>query len=155
MAAVAELSLLLITLINSIHAEETITILKERDFNIFNTPREANLCLISRFVDEEKLVLWNTSDLLYENSTVPIDLRERLSFVRRENISSYIIHNLTHSDSGLYQVECWTECNVTYYEKNISIAVCIMIADDNFLESFGETVLPCKGKADNRTHHWI
>ncbi|KAF3846913.1 hypothetical protein F7725_003991 [Dissostichus mawsoni] len=78
-------------------------------------------CLISRFVGEEKLVLWNTSDLWNQNSSVPEDLKQRL--VSMANTSSYMIQNLTHSDSGLYQEECWTEGQVTY-EKKITITVC-------------------------------
>ncbi|KAF3846934.1 hypothetical protein F7725_004012 [Dissostichus mawsoni] len=108
MAAVSELSVLLFALISNIHAEELITIREESDSFTFKLPEEASSCLISRFVGEEKLVLWNTSDLWNQNSSVPEeDLKQRL--VSMANTSSYMIQNLTHSDSGLYQEECWTE----------------------------------------------
>ncbi|KAF3846932.1 hypothetical protein F7725_004010 [Dissostichus mawsoni] len=61
MAAVSELSVLLFALISNIHAEELITIREESDSFTFKLPEEASSCLISRFVGEEKLVLWNTS----------------------------------------------------------------------------------------------
>lgn len=60
MAAV-ELSVLLFALINNTHAEEFME--KERDSFTVSLTKEADFCLISRFVGEEKLVLWNTSDL--------------------------------------------------------------------------------------------
>ncbi|XP_036974909.1 uncharacterized protein LOC119030978 [Acanthopagrus latus] len=99
MAAVAELSFLLFALINNIHAEERIFIERESDSFTFRLPEDADSCLISRFVGEEKLVLWNTSALWSQNSTVPEDLKQRLSVVTSNSISSYMIQNLTHSDS--------------------------------------------------------
>ncbi|KAF3846931.1 hypothetical protein F7725_004009 [Dissostichus mawsoni] len=127
MAAVSELSVLLFALISNIHAEELITIREESDSFTFKLPEEASSCLISRFVGEEKLVLWNTSNLWNQNSSVPEDLKQRL--VSMANTSSYMIQNLTHSDSGLYQEECWTEGNVTH-EKHFTITVCGYIADN-------------------------
>ncbi|KAF3846914.1 hypothetical protein F7725_003992 [Dissostichus mawsoni] len=135
MAAVSELSVLLFALISNIHAEELITIRKENDSFTFKLPEEASSCLISRFVGEEKLVLWNTSDLWNQNSSVPEeDLKQRL--VSMANTSSYMIQNLTHSDSGLYQEECWTEGQVTQllWEK---------------------IDLPCRGAADNLDVQWL
>ncbi|GLD65678.1 carcinoembryonic antigen-related cell adhesion molecule 1-like protein [Lates japonicus] len=108
MAAVAELLFLLFALLSNIHAEEII-VRKEADSYTFRTPRKVDLCLISRFVSEEKLVLWNTSDLRPENSTVPEELKRRLSVHSRANVSFYTINNLNHSDSGLYQEQCWTK----------------------------------------------
>ncbi|KAL7401379.1 hypothetical protein ABVT39_027151 [Epinephelus coioides] len=156
MAAVTELCFLLFALINNIHAEELITIKKERDSYTFQLPKEASSCLISRFVGEEKLVLWNTSDLWSHNSTVPEDLKQRLSVVSRKNISSYIIHNLTHSDSGLYQEECWTDGKVTY-ERNSSVIICSSVNQRPFqFVTPGETVdLPCSGAADNLDFLWL
>ncbi|KAL7400635.1 hypothetical protein ABVT39_015284 [Epinephelus coioides] len=156
MAAVTELCFLLFALINNIHAEELITIKKERDSYTFQLPKEASSCLISRFVGEEKLVLWNTSDLWSHNSTVPEDLKQRLSVVSRKSISSYIIHNLTHSDSGLYQEECWTDGKVTY-ERNSSVIVCSSVNQRPFqFVTPGETVdLPCSGAADNLDFLWL
>ncbi|KAI9526527.1 hypothetical protein NQZ68_038944 [Dissostichus eleginoides] len=89
MAAVSELSVLLFALISNIHAEELITIREENDSFTFELPEEASSCLISRFVGEEKLVLWNTSDLWNQNSSVPEDLKQRL--VSMANTSSYMI----------------------------------------------------------------
>ncbi|XP_049431753.1 uncharacterized protein LOC125888423 isoform X1 [Epinephelus fuscoguttatus] len=156
MAAVTELCFLLFALINNIHAEELITIKKERDSYTFHLPKEASSCLISRFVGEEKLVLWNTSDLWSHNSTVPEDLKQRLSVVSRKNISSYIIHNLTHSDSGLYQEECWTDGKVTY-ERNSSVIICSSVDRMYFrtvpLEESMD--LPCYGAADNLDFLWL
>ncbi|XP_051253288.1 uncharacterized protein LOC127362059 [Dicentrarchus labrax] len=154
MAAVAELSFLLFALINNIHAKELITILYEGDSYTFNPPREDNLCLISRFVGEEKLLLWNTSALWSENSTVPEDLKRRLSVGSVNNISSYTIQNLTHSDSSQNQEECWTEGKVT---SDISITVCKTKDKDKVIPvRLGETVdLPCEGAADNQDIQWL
>ncbi|KAL7400283.1 hypothetical protein ABVT39_009661 [Epinephelus coioides] len=156
MAAVTELCFLLFALINNIHAEELITIKKERDSYTFQLPKEASSCLISRFVGEEKLVLWNTSDLWSHNSTVPEDLKQRLSVVSRKSISSYIIHNLTHSDSGLYQEECWTDGKVTY-ERNSSVIVCSIRIEQEMtlLRPEGSVDLQCYGAADNLDFLWL
>ncbi|KAI4795050.1 hypothetical protein KUCAC02_031674 [Chaenocephalus aceratus] len=62
MAAVSELSVLPLALISNIHAEDLIVIREESDSFTFKVPEKAGSCLISRFVGEEKLVLWNTSD---------------------------------------------------------------------------------------------
>ncbi|XP_049431762.1 uncharacterized protein LOC125888425 isoform X2 [Epinephelus fuscoguttatus] len=155
MAAVTELCFLLFALINNIHAEELITIKKERDSYTFHLPKEASSCLISRFVGEEKLVLWNSSDLWSHNSTVPEDLKQRLSVVSREN-GSYIIHNLTYSDSGLYQEECWTDGKVTY-ERNSSVIICSSVDRRPFwVVTPGETMdVPCSGAADNLDFLWL
>ncbi|XP_030296717.1 carcinoembryonic antigen-related cell adhesion molecule 1-like [Sparus aurata] len=154
MAAVAELSFLLFALINNIHAEERIIIANESDSFTYSLPEEADSCLISRFVGEEMLVLWNTSALWSQNSTAPEDLKQRLSVVSRDNISSYMIQNLTHSDSGQYQEKCWG--NVTY-ERNITIIVCSMINRRKHIQvTGGETVdLPCEGAADNLDIQWL
>ncbi|KAL7401460.1 hypothetical protein ABVT39_028373 [Epinephelus coioides] len=156
MAAVTELCFLLFALINNIHAEELITIKEEGHSYTFQLPKEASSCLISRFVGEEKLVLWNTSDLWSHNSTVPEDLKQRLSVGSRKNISSYIIHNLTHSDSGLYQEECWTDGKVTY-ERNSSVIICSSVDQTPFwFVRPEETVdLPCSGAADNVDFLWL
>ncbi|KAL7385907.1 hypothetical protein ABVT39_001788 [Epinephelus coioides] len=106
MATVPALSVLLFSIITNFHAEESIIIQKERRSSTFNLPKKADFCLISRFIHEERLVLWNTSDVWSENSTLPEDLKQRLSVVSKGNISSYMITNLTHSDSGLYQEQC-------------------------------------------------
>ncbi|KAI3376886.1 hypothetical protein L3Q82_000128 [Scortum barcoo] len=154
MAAV-QLSFLLFALINNIQAEEFM-IEKESNSLTFNLTEEADFCLISRFDDEEKLVLWNTSDLWTKNSTVPEDLKQRLSFVNGTHFSSLMIHNLTHSDSGQYQEECWTEGKVTY-EKNIRITVCSTInkPKDISVTLGGEVDIPCEGAADNLDIMWI
>ncbi len=154
MAAV-ELLVLLFALINNIHAEELIIIQKERNSYTFNLTKEADFCLISRLVGEEKLVLWNTSDLWSKNSTVPEDLK-RLSVVSGANISSYKIQNLTHSDSDQYQEECWTEGKVTY-EKNISITICSTINETKFISVRlgGGADLPCEGAADSLDIQWL
>ncbi|KAL7405609.1 hypothetical protein ABVT39_004136 [Epinephelus coioides] len=156
MAAVTELCFLLFALINNIHAEERIKLMTEWDSYTFNLPKEANSCLISRFVGEEKLVLWNTSDLWSENSTVPEDLKQRLSDVSRENISTYMIHNLTYSDSGQYQEVCWTEGKVTY-EKNVSIIICSLMMGllDQPVRPGRTLDLPCIGAADNENVLWL
>ncbi len=154
MAAV-ELSVLLFALINNIHAEEFM-IQTARDSYTFNLTKEADFCLISRFVGEEKLVLWNTSDLWSKNSTVPEDLKQRLSVVSEANISSYVIHNLTHSDSGQYQEECWTEGKVTY-EKKRSITICNTINETKSISVTlgGGVDLPCEGASDNLDIQWL
>ncbi|KAI4815926.1 hypothetical protein KUCAC02_006049 [Chaenocephalus aceratus] len=76
MAAVPELSVLLFALISNIHAEEPSILGKESDSYTFILSEEASSCLISRCVGEEKLVLWNTSDLWPQNSSVPEDLKK-------------------------------------------------------------------------------
>ncbi|KAL7384421.1 hypothetical protein ABVT39_001909 [Epinephelus coioides] len=156
MAAVTELCFLLFALISNIHAGELITIKEEGDSYTFHLPEDANSCLISRFAGEEKLVLWNTSDLWSHNSIVPEDLKRRLSVISRENISSYIILNLTHSDSGPYQEECWTDGRVTH-EKNIIIIICSTIKKMfPFSVMHEETVhLPCAGATDALDFQWL
>ncbi|XP_049431756.1 uncharacterized protein LOC125888423 isoform X2 [Epinephelus fuscoguttatus] len=156
MAAVTELCFLLFALINNIHAEELITIKKEGHSYTFHLPKEASSCLISRFVGEEKLVLWNTSDLWSHNSTVPEDLKQRLSVVSRKNSSSYIIHNLTHSDSGLYQEQCWTDGKVTY-ERNSSVIICSSVNQKDYITLTSEESrdVPCSGAADNLDFLWL
>ncbi|KAI9532701.1 hypothetical protein NQZ68_030643 [Dissostichus eleginoides] len=154
MATVSELSVLLFALISNIHAEELIVIQGERDFLTFKLPEEAGSCLISRSVGEEKLVLVNTSDLWPQNSSVPEDLKQRL--VSMANTSSYKIQNLTHSDSGLYQEECWTEGKVTH-EKNFTVTVCGSI-DRAWLELMEDEEtkdLPCPGAADHLDVQWL
>ncbi|KAI9526516.1 hypothetical protein NQZ68_038933 [Dissostichus eleginoides] len=154
MAAVSELSVLLFALISNIHAEELITIREENDSFTFELPEEASSCLISRFVGEEKLVLVNTSDLWNQNSSVPEeDLKQRL--VSMANTSTYMIQNLTHSDSGLYQEECWTEGQVTH-EKHFTITVCGYIGEIRYEYITKETkVLPCPGAADHLDVQWL
>uniref|UniRef100_A0A671VDZ0 Ig-like domain-containing protein n=1 Tax=Sparus aurata TaxID=8175 RepID=A0A671VDZ0_SPAAU len=137
----------------SIRLKRAVIILNIVLLNFINcNSKKADFCLISRFVGEEKRVLWNTSALWSQNSTVPEDLKQRLSVVSRDNISSYMIQNLTHSDSGQYQRECWG--NVTY-EKNITIIICSTINEDKDIQvRVGETVdLPCEGAADNLDIH--
>ncbi|XP_063732984.1 uncharacterized protein LOC134860067 [Eleginops maclovinus] len=138
----------------NIHTEELIVIQKERDSYTFNLPRKPSSCLISRFVGEEKFVLSNTSDLCPLNSSVPEDLKQRL--VSRANISSYMINNLTHSDSGLYQEECWADGKVTY-ERNITITVCSSIIEIKNIDVIPrETMcLPCLGGADKLNFQWL
>ncbi|KAF3841613.1 hypothetical protein F7725_023564 [Dissostichus mawsoni] len=75
-SCISELSVLLFALISNIHSEELIVIREERDSLTFELPEEAGSCLISRSVGEEKLVLWNTSDLWPQNSSVPEDLKQ-------------------------------------------------------------------------------
>ncbi|KAI3376880.1 hypothetical protein L3Q82_000136 [Scortum barcoo] len=129
---------------------------RKADSLTFNLTEEADFCLISRFVDEEKLVLWNTSDLWTKNSTVPEDLKQRLLFFNWTHFSFYIIHSLTHSDSGQYQEECWTEGKVTY-ENNIRITVCSTIYESKVIHVTlgGEVDIPCEGAADNLDIMWI
>ncbi|KAF3693359.1 hypothetical protein EXN66_Car009035 [Channa argus] len=157
MAAFTEFCFLLFVLISNIQTEELITIKEEGGSYEFTPPEEADHCLISRIVGEEKLVLWNTSDLWSEPSTVPEDLKQRLSVVSTSNISFYLIHNLTYSDSGLYQEKCWTERDTETHENNIRIIICgTMIEDISSKVSFGQTVdLPCGGAADKLTPLWL
>ncbi|KAI9523730.1 hypothetical protein NQZ68_025452 [Dissostichus eleginoides] len=154
MAAVSELSVLLFALISNIHAEELIFIRKESDSFTFELPEEAGSCLISRFLGEEKLVLWNTSDLWPQNSSVPEDLRQRLFSMA--DISYYMIQNLTHSDSGLYQEECWTEGKVTH-EKHFTVTVCGYIdwTVRVYMEDEETKDLPCRGAADHLDVQWL
>ncbi|XP_035854277.1 immunoglobulin superfamily member 10-like [Sander lucioperca] len=150
MAAVTELSFLLFALINNIHAQEQIIIQEEGDYYSFYLPENTNSCLISRSVGEEKLVLWNTSDLWSNSSSVPEHLKLRLYSTVKT--SSYTIRYLTHSDSGPYREECWTEGNVMH-ENNFTITVCTSIYESyggDISARLGETVdLPCWGAADN------
>ncbi|KAI9523729.1 hypothetical protein NQZ68_025451 [Dissostichus eleginoides] len=154
MAAVSELSVLLFALISNIHAEELIVIQKENDSYTFELPEEASSCLISRSVGEEKLVLWNTSDLWPQNSSVPEDLRQRLFSMA--DTYSYKIQNLTHSDSGLYQEECWTEGKVTH-EKHFTVTVCGSIDRTRYeyMEDEETEDLPCRGAADHLDVQWL
>jgi len=154
MAAVSQLSVLLFALISNIHSEELIVIREERRSFTFELPEEAGSCLISRSVGEEKLVLWNTSDLWPQNSSVPEDLKQRLVSVA--NTSSYKINDLTHSDSGLYQEECWTEGNVTH-ERNITVTVCGYIDGPWSVSMEDEETkdLPCRGAADHLDVQWL
>ncbi|XP_039633227.1 uncharacterized protein LOC120543907 [Perca fluviatilis] len=153
MAAVTELSFLLFALINYIHAQERIIIREKGDSYTFNLPENTNSCLISRCVGEEQLVLWNTSDLWSNSSSVPQHLKQRL--VSSVKTSSYTILNLTHSDSGRYREECWTEGNVTH-DNNFTITVCTSI-DMTFIKArLGEPVdVPCEGAADNLDIQWL
>ena len=138
MAAVTELCFLLFALSNNIHAQELFIIEEEGRSHIFEPPNDSDSCLISRFVGEEKLVLWNTSDLWSQNSTLPEDLKQRLSVVRGEKTSSYVINNLTHSDISV--IICSTVKNEWVY---ISVRL-------------GETVdLPCWGASDNLDIKWL
>ncbi|KAI9514907.1 hypothetical protein NQZ68_029754 [Dissostichus eleginoides] len=154
MAAVSELSVLLFALISNIHAEQLIVIQEERDSLTFELPEEAGSCLISISVGEGKLVLWNTSDLWPQNSSVPEDLKQRL--VSMADTSSYMINDLIHSDSGLYQEECWTEGKVTH-EKNITLTVCASIDETRgeLMKDEETKDLPCPGAADHLDVQWL
>ncbi|KAI9540627.1 hypothetical protein NQZ68_039000 [Dissostichus eleginoides] len=165
MAAVSELSVLLFALISNIHAEELIVIRKESDSLTIKLPEEASSCLISRSVGEEKLVLVNTSDLWPQNSSVPEDLKQRL--VSMADSSSYKIQNLTHSDSGLYQEECWTEGKVTH-EKHFTLTVCglpdwllslfsfkLHLTMSEYMKDKEIKDLPCPGAADHLDVQWL
>ncbi|XP_078121245.1 contactin-5-like [Sander vitreus] len=153
MAAVAELSFLLFALSNNIHAEERITVQQENTAYTFSLPENTNSCLISRFVGEEKLVLWNTSDLRSNNSSVPEHLKRLVSTGKTY---SYTICSLTHSDSGLYQEECWTKGNLTH-EKNISITVCSSMHKMGGTDTrLGKTVdMQCDRAAHNLDIQWL
>ncbi|KAF3847011.1 hypothetical protein F7725_004089 [Dissostichus mawsoni] len=120
----------------------------------FELPEEASSCLISRSVGEEKLVLWNTSDLWPQNSSVPEDLKQRL--VSMADTYSYKIQNLTHSDSGLYQEECWTEGKVTH-EKHFTVTVCGSIDRTRYeyMEDEETEDLLCSGAADHLDVQWL
>ncbi|XP_035859387.1 uncharacterized protein LOC118495482 [Sander lucioperca] len=154
MAAVTELSFLLFALINYIHAQEQIIIRQKGHPYTFFLPENTNSCLISRSVGEEKLVLWNTSDLWSNSSSVPEHLKQRLD--SDVDTSSYTILNLTHSDSGPYREECWTEGNVTH-DNNITITVCTTLTHGIAISArLGEPVdLPCEGAADNLDVQWL
>ncbi|XP_078100787.1 uncharacterized protein LOC144513558 [Sander vitreus] len=153
MAAVTELSFLLFALINNIHAQERIIIEQEGDRYTFYLPDNTDSCLISRSVGEEKLVLWNTADLWSNTSSVPEHLKQRL----HSNVdTSYTILHLTHSDSGRYREECWTEGNVTH-DNSITITVCTTSIGGTVISPrLGETVdVPCWGAADKRDIQWL
>ncbi|KAI4791629.1 hypothetical protein KUCAC02_033896 [Chaenocephalus aceratus] len=154
MAAASELSVLLLALISHIHAEELIVVREENDSLTFELPEDAGCCLISRCAGEDKLVLWNTSDLWPQNSSVPEDLKQRL--VSTANTSTYTIQNLTRSDSGPYREECWTGGNVTH-EKHITITVCSSTKRIRYAyQNVGNTIdLPCRGAADHLDVLWL
>ncbi|XP_039649729.1 immunoglobulin superfamily member 10-like [Perca fluviatilis] len=158
MAAVTELSFLLFALSNYIHATELIYIKKEGYSYTFKLPKNSTSCLISRCVGEEQLVLWNTSDLWSNSSSVPQHLKQRL--VSSVKTSSYTILNLTHSDSGRYREECWTEGNVTH-DNNFTITVCTTMdrrgitMNPTFVRLGGTVDLPCFGAADNLDIRWL
>ncbi|XP_042370725.1 uncharacterized protein LOC121964587 [Plectropomus leopardus] len=156
MAAVTELCFLLFALINNIHAQQLISIKRERDSYSFSLPEEADSCLISRCVGEEKLVLLNTSDLWSRNSTAPEDLKQRLSVISTHNISFYNIHNLTHSDSGPYREECWTDGRVTH-DKTTTVIVCSHVGGGALYSvTPGDTgYLPCEGATDHQDVLWL
>ncbi|XP_032363566.1 uncharacterized protein LOC116676813 [Etheostoma spectabile] len=145
MAAVPELSFLLVSLISSIHAGEHIFIKKEGSSYTFTPPKTTTSCLISRSVGGENLVLWNTSDLWSNQSSVPGPLKQRL--LSDVETSSYTIRRLTQSDSGPYREECWTERTVTH-GNNITIMVCSLFGWRDISARLGETVdLKCGGPA--------
>ncbi|XP_032357048.1 uncharacterized protein LOC116670579 [Etheostoma spectabile] len=155
MAAVTELSFLLVALINSIHAGEHIIIQEEGSSYTFTPPKNTISCLISRFVGGENLVLWNTSDLWSNQSSVPRPLKRRR--VSRVKTSSYTIRRLTQSDSGPYREECWTEGTVTH-GTNITIMVCSSssVGRRDIRARLGETVdLPCDRAAGNQYVQWL
>ncbi|XP_039649636.1 contactin-4-like [Perca fluviatilis] len=158
MAAVTELSFLLFALSNYIHAQEVIILRDEVDSYTFKLPENSTSCLISRCVGEEQLVLWNTSDLWSNSSSVPQHLKQRL--VSSVKTSSYTILNLTHSDSGRYREECWTEGNVTH-DNNFTITVCPstdwsdITIDPTSVRLGGTVDLPCWGAADNLDIQWL
>ncbi|KAJ4923040.1 hypothetical protein JOQ06_015390 [Pogonophryne albipinna] len=111
--------------------------------------------LISSIHSEELiLVLWNTSDLWPKNSSVTEDLKQRLVSVA--NTSTYMIQNLTRSDSGLYQEECWTEGKVTH-ERNITMTVCGSIGEISRVDGIPEGTLDlhCPGAADHLDGQWL
>ncbi|KAF3847015.1 hypothetical protein F7725_004093 [Dissostichus mawsoni] len=63
--------------------------------------------------------------------------------------SSYKIRNLTHSDSGLYQEECWTEGKVTH-EKTLHNRTRYGLMEVKETED-----LPCRGAADHLDVQWL
>ncbi|XP_069029287.1 uncharacterized protein [Embiotoca jacksoni] len=156
MAADAQLFFLLFALISNIQAEERLEWMDPGDYYTFKPPKEANFCLISKLAGEDKFVLWNTSDPSTENSTVPEDLKQRLHVETWQNVSSYTITDLTPSDSGRYQEECWTDGNVTH-EANIRIIVCDQQHQTKSVDvsSGGTSEIPCDGAAENLTVQWI
>ncbi|XP_032362868.1 junctional adhesion molecule C [Etheostoma spectabile] len=153
MAAVSELSVLLVSLISSIHAGEHLFIREGGSSYTFKPPKTTTSCLISRSVGGENLVLWNTSDLWSDQSSVPGPLKQRL--LSDVKTSSYSILNLTWSDSGSYREECWTQGKVTH-DNNIIIRVCPIMHKIVIGARPGETVdLPCEGAAGNQDVQWL
>lgn len=154
MAEVAKLLFLLVALINGLHGGNVNENKRTGDVLIFPPPQDAEFCVISRSIGAENLVLWNTSDPSAERPGLPEDLKKRLE----DRLSLiYVIHNLTHSDGGLYREECWTDGVVTH-QKNITVTVCDVISDHSFLLNVGtgETVsLPCEGAGTNLTIQWF
>ncbi|XP_069000242.1 uncharacterized protein [Embiotoca jacksoni] len=157
MAAVTQIFFLLVALIYNIQADQIIQVRDPGRSFYFHPPKENNFCLISKFVGEDKFVLWNTSDPSTNNSRVPEDLKQRLQvYTNRNNETYYRIKNLIQSDSGLYQEECWTEDKVTR-ETNFSIVVCGKTNDEKRVDMSlgGTSEITCDGAAENLTVQWL
>ncbi|KAJ4938988.1 hypothetical protein JOQ06_028451 [Pogonophryne albipinna] len=106
--------------------------------------------LISNIHAEELIVIQK------ENDSLTFELLPDLQICCTANTSTYMIQNLTRSDSGLYQEECWTEGQVTH-EKHITITVCISTHRIRYeYQNVGNTIdLPCRGAADHLDVQWL
>ncbi|CAI5692693.1 unnamed protein product [Oreochromis niloticus] len=157
MAAVAQLCFsLLFTLISNIHGEELIAIIEEGSSFQFKLPDQNSSCITSKHVGEDTLVLWNISHFRKNEPSLNEDVAERVEYSIFRRSPSFTLHELTHSDSGLYQDVCWTEGNVTY-ERNISLTVCKTTSkESSYIESLEATGnIQCKVADDELTVQWI
>lgn len=118
---------------------------KKATFSSSTPPGEADLCLTSRFAGEDKLVPWNASDLLCENSTAPEYFKEQ---------QTWLIQTPARIKWSVWGRTAWHFMNI-----NISLAVCRIGRDKNVMASFGEKYkvewtikLNCKWKT-GKGHH--
>lgn len=96
------------------------------------------------------LVLWNISHFDNINVTVCEDLTGRLSVSETPEAFSFTLHNLTHSDSGLYQHVCRGEGEVTY-EETISLTVCTAVS----MKVIKTSDVHCEGAGGSVAVEWI
>lgn len=116
----------------------------------FLQPEQNGSCVASRRAGDVTAVLWNVSLFGNVNFTVHEDLVGRFS----ASEGSLTLHNLTHSDSGLYQFECRTEDGVTY-EKNVSLTVCGVLSKKVSRGLEGTSEIRCEGADGGSAVEWI
>lgn len=154
MAAAAQLCFpLLFALICDICAGEIIAIREEGESFEFWLPRQKSSCVTSRRAGEEILVLWNISHFENINITECEDLMGRLSVSETSEAFSFTLHNLTHSDSGLYQHVCRSEGEVMY-EETVSLTVCAAVSM-KVVKGRQTSDIHCEGAGGSVAVEWI
>ena len=153
MASLTTLTIFLVLLISGTQGEEepSVEIRTKGEGISFPSWDNSDFCVISRYVGEEHQVLWNTSDLSPGNSTLPEDLRNRLTVNPGPYSTFYRLVNVSESDSGTYKTECWTNSTQTY-QDDINHVICSNHAEQTVWGMHGKAVaLFCEetGKGDH------